>query len=365
MLTDEHEVWFVGLDAAGEVTEDIEALGLAGTSLVRMGAVSPMRRALVAVATGGSLQAASANESAMTREIERVTASFRPDVAHFNVIRSAPHLAAVGDLPVIFDFDEYRSEYYRQLAGRGLAARGGIVGRVEFGRMATLEERVTERSDVILVSSPVDVLRSPKAALVRSPHHLVHGRGSPDASRQRVLFVGRMGYAPNRDGLSWFVERVWPRVRGVAPRAELDVVGEGPPASIRRSEGNGVRIWGPVADVSPFYASASIAIAPITVGTGVQMKVIQALAMGVPTIATSQALARAGATPGVHALAADDTEGWVDAVTSLMTNPDRAAGIGQAGRRWAEVEYGDATIRRSLRMAYDVSGSGGSRAPGE
>jgi glycosyltransferase involved in cell wall biosynthesis len=89
-------------------------------------------------------------------------------------------------------------------------------------------------------------------------------------------------------------------------------------------------------------------------GTGIQMKLVQALSAGVATVATSMAAARAGVRDGVHVRTADDAPGWIAATRALLTDRQAAARLAEAGRWWAVANHGSAAVGRQLNVAYSA-----------
>jgi glycosyltransferase involved in cell wall biosynthesis len=364
-LARHHEVAFVGLDMPGEITDDLLALPLAQVELVTQSPTRAKARALAALPTRRSLQIAYAAYPELATRCRAVATAFQPDVAHFNVLRSAGSLKAVGDLPILFDFDDVRSDYYAQLAtDPDVRVRERMLGRLEGPRMNRAELRILDRVDVAVVSSPLDTarLRTPRgaASLIRSPHDMpAHERWKPNGS-QSILFVGRMGYRPNHDAAVWFLDNVMPKVLERVPTAVLDIVGELPsPELTARSSGH-LRVHGRVPSVAPYYLDAGASIVPIDVGTGVQMKLIQSASLGVPSVATGISVARADGLPlGAHrdwVLVADDAEQWAKQLVAILTSENGAAQLGSAARQWAGDTYTAGAIASQVQAAYSRFG---------
>ncbi len=104
----------------------------------------------------------------------------------------------------------------------------------------------------------------------------------------RVLFVGSLGYAPNSNGLMWFIENIWPMIRAARPGTLFDIVGGGVPAAIANLNGqNGISVHGFVTDIKPFYQQCSLSIAPLLAGGGTRLKILESLANATPVVATT------------------------------------------------------------------------------
>jgi sugar transferase (PEP-CTERM/EpsH1 system associated) len=109
---------------------------------------------------------------------------------------------------------------------------------------------------------------------------------APPEERPRVVFCGVMNYQPNADAVVWFAQTVWPLIRAQRPDAQFSIVGSDPSASVRRlhSEQRGIEVTGTVADVRPYLERSAVAVAPLLTARGVQNKVLEALALGLPAV---------------------------------------------------------------------------------
>ncbi len=167
--------------------------------------------------------------------------------------------------------------------------------------------------------------------------------GAPGEGRGvfRLVFVGAMDYAANVDGVLWFAEKIFPRIRGKFPKVEFWVVGSRPHPRIRAlGDRAGMHVTGFVEDVRPYMAMADCVVVPLRLARGVQNKVLEAMAMGKATVVTSRALDGLEAQGGREVLTADDEEGFAQAVLHLLGNPVLAEELGKRARRFVERNHG-------------------------
>ncbi|MGE5500370.1 MAG: glycosyltransferase family 4 protein, partial [Ignavibacteriales bacterium] len=153
------------------------------------------------------------------------------------------------------------------------------------------------------------------------------GAPAPGDSR-RLLFVGS-NTAPNVIGLKWFFRDVWPSLRADRPELTLDILG-----NINRAfdaAPAGVRLRGPVGDLRPWYARAGVVIAPLTVGSGLKIKLIEALAEGKAVVGTSVAAQGVEELVANCIVIADDPARFAKAVLALSHDPDRRRALAAAG----------------------------------
>jgi sugar transferase (PEP-CTERM/EpsH1 system associated) len=181
-----------------------------------------------------------------------------------------------------------------------------------------INEREREAMSHIAPSRPVGVLQNgvelPPATAI-----------APPEERPRVTFCGVMNYQPNVDAVVWFAQAIWPAIRAQQPDAQFSIVGSNPSASVRRlhSSDSGIEVTGTVADVRPYLQQSAVAVAPLLTARGVQNKVLEALAMGVPTVvspAVFEGLPRCVRAACRVAPSADD---YADQTLALLALPGR------------------------------------------
>lgn len=155
-----------------------------------------------------------------------------------------------------------------------------------------------------------------------------------------VYFVGSMLYLPNREAVEWILERLWPLLAAREPRLRLTVAGSGFPPGLRgRLEAAGIATAADVADLRAFAAPRGAMIAPLFSGSGMRIKLLEAMALGKPVIATTLGARGIEVTPGEEALLADDAVGFADAVVRCARDRELARRLGAAARRLIEERY--------------------------
>ena len=179
--------------------------------------------------------------------------------------------------------------------------------------------------------------------------------GSPqDEISGRVVFTGSMDYHPNEQAALFFAEQCWPSIQRARPDATWFVVGANPPASIRRlGELPGVTVTGSVPETRSYLAHAQVTIAPLLVGGGTRLKILEALAMGKATVSTSIGYEGLGLTPEEHLLVADGAEPFAQAVIRALGDDRLRARLGAAGRAAVVSQYGWERSGRTLQHAVE------------
>ncbi|MET1113183.1 MAG: glycosyltransferase [Allosphingosinicella sp.] len=150
-----------------------------------------------------------------------------------------------------------------------------------------------------------------------------------------IVFTGQMDYAPNIDAVRWFAGEVMPRL----PGARFAIVGRKPAEAALRLAGPGIIVTGAVPDVRAWLAAADVVAAPLRIARGIQNKVLEAMAMARPVVASPAAFEGIEAEPGRHLLVAAGAEAQAEAIAGLLDDPEQAKALGGAARRRMEQAY--------------------------
>jgi glycosyltransferase involved in cell wall biosynthesis len=146
-----------------------------------------------------------------------------------------------------------------------------------------------------------------------------------------------MSYHANATAAVHAVRRIMPEVWKRRPEARLQIVGQDPPRTVRRLEGPShgrVKVSGFVPDIRPYLRRATLALAPLTYGAGVQNKVLEAMACATPVIATSRAVSALEIEPGRDLVVADDPVSFAEAIDTLLSKPDLMGRVAACGRSY-------------------------------
>jgi sugar transferase (PEP-CTERM/EpsH1 system associated) len=165
-------------------------------------------------------------------------------------------------------------------------------------------------------------------------------RPSPfDAGERPIVFTGAMDYWPNIDAVTWFAAEMLPALRRRWPAARLHVVGRQPPPAVQALAGDAVHVTGTVPDVRPWLQHAAVVVAPLRLARGIQNKVLEAMAMARPVVASASCAEVITAVPGAELLSATSADDFVQAVDSLLGDAARADAVGAAGRSRVLSDY--------------------------
>jgi polysaccharide biosynthesis protein PslH len=175
----------------------------------------------------------------------------------------------------------------------------------------------------------------------------------PEPAACSILFVGNFEYAPNVDAVAWLLDDILPRVWQQQPQARLLLCGHAMPAAWRERWRDARIDWlGYVDHLPSVQARASVFVAPLRFGGGSKLKVLEAMAAGLPVVSTAQGLSGLSAVNGVHALEAADAHGLASALVQMLAQPGQAAQIGEAGRRFVVEGFDWEASARVLEAVY-------------
>ncbi|HWX24791.1 MAG TPA: glycosyltransferase [Vicinamibacteria bacterium] len=282
----------------------------------------------------------------VSRELFRQAERLAADPGRGRVIADGPIAAAAlarlaRGRAVIYNAHNLESGFRHDLE-EGPGVLGG-------GVLRAFERRLLARSAESWMVSHADISRARElcpSAHLRYVPNVVDVSAivpvSPLLSEQRVLFVANFAYAPNRNGLRFLLEEVLPRVWAELPDARLALVGAGleqPPSRDPRVEAHGF-----VEDLREVYSRSSCAVVPLLQGGGTPLKFVEALAHGLPVLATPHAASGLEVRDGEHCLIADGGEAFSAALVRLLR--DGAPELGLHGRELAAERYSIEALSR-------------------
>lgn len=320
------------------------------------------------------LQAAHCLTPAFVRATRAAIREHGCDIVHIEHLRAAEiaRQAVVGlsaAPPLVLDAVDSISLLFERTVRRGSALSSRAMALLDLARTRRYEASYSRRFAQIVITSPEDrwaiaTLRERFGAAERAPLTVVPNGvdleyfqpGNTAREPATIVFSGKMSYHANEAAALYLLRAIMPLVWQRQPEARVVIAGAGPgPALLAQHNAKRVTVTGAVPDLRPYLANATIAVAPIRYGVGVQNKVLEAMAMGTPVVAARQATIALGARPGVELLVADEAAEFADQIISLLSSPQRRNLIAGAGRAYVERQHSWATSATILEQCYSAA----------
>jgi len=373
-----HQVTVLTTWTAAAERADVEALRGEGVD-VRAVSLPAWRSALNCV---GVLPSRTPLQAAYCWQPELIPAglleTLQPDVVHVEHLRGAwygLHIKQWRDrqgasFPIVWDSVDCISLLFRHAAARSRRLASRLISGLELGRTEHYEGWLVRQFDRTLVTAPMDraallelAARQPASNQSPPPDLRVIPNGvdldyfsvAPGVKREpaTVVMSGKMSYHANVTMVLHFVQAVFPRIRAQRPDVKLWIVGKEPTAQIQAlAQDPAITVTGTVPDLRPYLQQATLAVAPVAYGVGIQNKVLEAMACGTPVVSTPQSVSALELQPGREALIADEPQAFADAVLSLLGDPGRRDAVGQAGRKYVTTRHDWANIAAALEDSY-------------
>ncbi len=284
----------------------------------------------------------------LARFLEERLAAVRYDLVYAYCSAMGAYLPFPGPdrPPVVVDFVDMDSQKWAQYAE---ASRGPMAWlyRREARLVAQAEGLLAATCDAGLFATEeeADLFRGRWPQLAGKVHAVHNGvdtdrfdpaHKGPDPyppGGPVLVFTGVMDYRPNVEAVTWFADAVLPRLRERHPTVRFCIAGARPAADVQAlARRPGIIVTGTQPDLRPYLGHAALAVAPLRVGRGIQNKVLEAMSMGLPVVASPEAFRGVEAVAGRDLLVADGAQAWVEQLGRLLDDPTRRATLGDAAR---------------------------------
>ncbi len=313
------------------------------------------------------LQAALSFGQRLREAIRAEDRSKRYDVAHIEHLRASALGYALLQTPAVLDSVDSISLLFERALRGSPSLKSRALALIDLARTRAYEARYLHHFEQVIVSSPEDAwaLRTLHRHLCRSTlhEHCESSENLPDhhdvqdsitvvpngvdldyfapqpvaRDSATIVFSGKMSYHANEAAALHLVRDIMPLVWAHRPQTRVVIAGSAPPPPVRAlAADRRVIVTGYLDDLRPAIASATLAVAPLRYGVGIQNKVLEAMALATPVVAARQASRALHAVEGRDLLLAEQPHEYADAMLNLMDDPQLAAAIGAAGRRYVE-----------------------------
>lgn len=336
-----------GLAALGYLADHgVEAVEVEHTVPAKSGAGFYMRLA-ANLASPLPYSVASHHSPALTRAVAKAAAGgvdlwqaeWAAGLEAFRGLRGARKVVVAHNVETLI-----WERYYRTEAN---PLKRWYVGR-QCRKFERFERRAFAEADRVIAVSPEDAtlirgrFGTPRVDVVDNGIDRAYFEAVvPDRDPFKILFLGSLEWRPNVDAVGLMLDKIFPAVLEAEPRATLDLVGRNPSAALSRraSEAGGVTLHANVADVRPYLARSGVMAVPLRIGGGSRLKILEALATGLPVVSTRVGAEGLSLRDGEHLVLADEPEAMAAEIVRTLREPARALALAEAGRRLVLERY--------------------------
>lgn len=316
-------------------------------------------------------------ESLAFRErLRDVLTNSRFDLIQFEGLEMAIYLTFARQLQPAarLIYDAHNAEHALQQAiadvesGSRSRLPAALYSRIQAGRIASFERAICAQADAVIAVSAEDAAALRPFRPDGKVHVLANGIFADDytAPDQGVdlgsaalVFTGKMDYRPNVDAVQWFANDILPDIRARCPDARLYVVGQKPHASLQTLRADdAVEVTGWVDKVQPFLHAAQVYVAPLRMGSGTRLKILEAMASGCAVVATPAAVAGLDAETRAAVIVVEDAAPFAESVTRLLENPAERKALGKKAQAVARKHYDWSALIPGLLAIYRDIGIG-------
>jgi polysaccharide biosynthesis protein PslH len=274
-----------------------------------------------------------------------------------------------GGTPVLFTEHEVRRPRRMDWSQRGeKRLLPWVFSEIDWRRWPAYQRRVWSKFDQVQVfsSRDADAVAEIEPELDGRVEINPFGIVLPEPARQEceqpnsLLFVGNYTHAPNVDAAVWLAREIMPRWVSQHPQARLRLVGIYPPPEVQALESENIQVAGHVEDIRPLIDEAAVVLAPVRIGGGMRMKVLQSLAAGKAVVTTqrgAEGLDVWGEPPPLEI--AEDAESFARAVSALLDDPQRRSILGRQARQFVAEHFSPQAYARRIETIYARMKNGG------
>lgn len=316
------------------------------------------KRLVLAMFASRPFQVAYFHSGAIQKKVDALLATHKPDHIFCQLIRAAEYVRHTGIDKTIDYQDVFSAGLHRRLSYASWFMRPLL--RSEYHRVARYEQQVFDDFDKKVIISFPDRDKIPheqRDAITVVPNGVDTGFFTPLNKEKTfdILFTGNMAYPPNVNGAEYLVHEIMPEVWKSMPGATAAIAGASPTAAVRALASSRVTVTGWVDDIRDYYAGSRVFIAPMRIGTGLQNKVLEAMAMQMPCITSSLANSALRAKPGEEILIGENAGEYARHVVSLLQNSTLRQQVADSGYQFVLDNFNWESTSKTLEQVITDS----------
>ncbi len=346
MLSQKHEIILCALNPAKKADKQkaFEQLQpyCRSVNFIDLPAAVRMTNTLKALFSGLPLQTGYFFSSRAEKKIRTLIEEYHPDLLFAQLSRTARYLTS---------YRQKKLLDYQDVFSYGLKRRADkvpwplkLVFRLEYNRMRSFEKELFDQFDIKMIISEQDRALIPhpekeKIIVVRNGVDLEYFSPLSRSKRQEIVFTGNMNYPPNVDAARFLAKKIMPLVWKKMPETRLLIAGANPHPAVKKLQNKKIKVSGWLDDIREAYAGSAIFIAPMRMGTGLQNKLLEAMAMKIPCITTPLANAALQAKEKEEILTGETAQELADALLFLLQHPEKRKKMAEQAYTFVQKNY--------------------------
>ncbi len=286
----------------------------------------------------------------MHHEIQRLLSQRKYDMFYYDHLHMAQYRPARVDALHVLDQHNIESVLLQRIYGNMRFRPEKAVAWLEWLKMKHYEPRICQEMDCVLTTTKVDASvlcewgltpQRVRAIPIGVDTDYFQANTNISKSCKNLTAIGTLGWPPNAEGILWFYHDVLPQVKQVVPGVHFNIIGDQAPQEIAAlNQDPSVSVLGYVDDIRPYMADSAALLVALRTGSGMRVKILNGMAMGVPIISTSVGCEGIAALDGEHLLKADQPQDFARAAISLLEKPDLRQRLASQGREFVDKHYG-------------------------
>ncbi len=325
--------------------------------------ISAYASSLLSMFGEGSLQAAYCKSPETSERVAEILRNEKFDLIHVDHLRAGQFVPDDAPCLKVIDAVDCITSLYEQFRRRLPLGPGRMKCQIEWKRLRRYEPAQLNRFDKVVVTCEREE-HALREIGVRVPVHVVENGVdlayfNNEAERclsgvPTIVFSGKMSYAANAEAALFFAREVFPLIRQQAPEARFIIAGSYPGRKIRSLDSQpGIEVTGNVDDLREYLNGAHVSVSPMRIAVGIQNKVLEAMALGIPVVASSKACEGIKAEAGREILCADRAEDFAGAVLQILKDRDLAQKLSKNGRDYVQRHHQWKDKVSALELVYE------------
>jgi glycosyltransferase involved in cell wall biosynthesis len=308
------------------------------------------------------MQVINGRSQELARAIDQETERWKPDLIHVEHYHMADCLLRSQSsrrYPKVIGNQGVEYLILERLAGVAKNPIKKLAALMEARRIKPFEVGICNRFDGCIEVSQEDKIIIEQAGVKTPVHVAINGVDtayfSPapkSAAEPAIIFVGTFKFFGNQDAIKWMLSEIWPLVKARQPNAVFYIVGNKPPVWLRQLRDPSLKVTGWVSDLDKIMQASRVVVAPLRMGSGTKLKILEAMSMGKPVVSTGIGAEGIGAVDGRDLLVRDDPRLFAEAVADCLANPELAGRLGDSARKLIGDKYSWVRSADQLSQAY-------------